>query len=238
MKLTLLQCHPAPHRLAAWATRFGLTAGGDDPGYALHTLLTSAFGEAAPKPFRYFGDTRGLLAYTTHAPETLSLAAQVAAPDVYATLGLDRFATRDFSLTWQPGHRLGFEIRTRPILRTAQGKERDVFLAALDAHPEGGETLSREAIYAEWLRTELTRGDAAAIEHMQLEGFRLSAGLRKGASSAGKRPTRRVTGPDALFNGVLTVGDPAGFAALLARGIGRHRTFGFGMLLLKPPSSC
>ena len=35
MSLTLLQCHPDPHRLAAWATRFGLTAGGDDLGYVL-----------------------------------------------------------------------------------------------------------------------------------------------------------------------------------------------------------
>ncbi len=238
MKLTLIQCHPDPHRLAAWATRFGLTAGGDDLGYALHTLLASAFGDAAPKPFRYFGDARGLLAYTTHDPEALALAAQVAAPDVYATLGLDRFATRDFPLAWSSGHRLGFEIRTRPILRTTQGKERDVFLAALDAHPDGGEALSRETIYAEWVRTELARGDASVIEHVQLEGFRLSAGLRKGAANAGKRPARRVTGPDAVFSGVLTVRDPAGFAALLSRGIGRHRAFGFGMLLLRPPASC
>ena len=62
MSLTLLQCHPDPHRLAAWATRFGLTAGGDDLGYALHTLLAAAFGDLAPKPFRHFGDVRGLLA--------------------------------------------------------------------------------------------------------------------------------------------------------------------------------
>ena len=82
MNLTLLQCHPNPQRLAAWATRFGLTAGGDDLGYALHTLLAAAFGEAAPKPFRYFGDARGMLAYTTHDPDNLTLAAQMAPPDV------------------------------------------------------------------------------------------------------------------------------------------------------------
>jgi CRISPR system Cascade subunit CasE len=30
------------------------------------------------------------------------------------------------------------------------------------------------------------------------------------------------------------VADPAAFAQLLARGVGRHRAFGLGMLLLRP----
>jgi CRISPR system Cascade subunit CasE len=84
VSLTLLQCHPDPRRLAAWATRFGLTAGGDDLGYALHTLLAAAFGEAAPKPFRHLDDARGLLAYSAHDADRLQLAAQMAAPDVHA----------------------------------------------------------------------------------------------------------------------------------------------------------
>jgi CRISPR system Cascade subunit CasE len=41
--------------------------------------------------------------------------------------------------------------------------------------------------------------------------------------------------PDATFRGTLRVDDPARFAAAaLARGVGRHRAFGFGMLLLRP----
>ncbi len=238
MNLTLFQCHPDPQRLAAWATRFGLTAGGDDLGYALHTLLAAAFGEAAPKPFRYFGDARGMLAYTTHDPDNLQLAAQMAPPDVYATLGLERFAVRTFPHQWASEQRLGFELRIRPVLRTPQGKERDVFLAALDRDSASEGELSREAIYADWLRNELARGDAAAVERLQLEAFRLSASLRKGAAMSGKRPARRVAGPDAVFSGELKVSSPAGFAALLARGIGRHRAFGFGMLLLRPPTPC
>lgn len=238
MNLSLLQCHPDPRRLAAWATRFGLTAGGDDLGYALHTLLAAAFGDAAPKPFRYFGDVRGLLAYTTYDPDALQLAVQTAAPDVHAALGLDRFAARSFPHQWPAGRRVGFELRIRPVLRTSQGKERDVFLAAIDKRTEPDGELSREVVYAEWLRNELARGDAAAVERLQLDGFRLSASLRKGAATAGKRPARRVAGPDAVFSGELNVRDPAGFTALLTRGIGRHRAFGFGMLLLRPPALC
>lgn len=238
MTLTLLQCHPDPRRLAAWATRFGLTAGGDDLGYALHTLLATAFGDAAPQPFRHFDDARGLLAYTRCEAEHLQLAAQTAAPEVHATLGLERLAARTFPTDWATGRRLGFELRVRPVLRTNEGRERDVFLAEIDKRglPEG--ELSREAVYADWLARELARDEAATIERLRLEGFRLSTSLRKGRATEGRRPARRVTGPDALFSGELTVRDPAGFAALLARGVGRHRAFGFGMLLLRPPASC
>lgn len=237
MSLMMMQCHPDPRRLAAWATRFGLTAGGGDLGYALHTLLAAAFGELAPKPFRHFEDTRGLLAYSTHDEDTLQLAAQSAAPDVYGALGLDRFATRSFPSEWAAGRRVGFELRVRPILRTREGRERDVFLAKLDETGTEGR-LSREAVYNEWLMRELARHGAAKVEHAQLEAFRLSTSLRKGRESEGKRPGRRVSGPDAVFSGVLSVVDPAGFQALLARGVGRHRAFGFGMLLLRPPTKC
>jgi CRISPR system Cascade subunit CasE len=65
--------------------------------------------------------------------------------------------------------------------------------------------------------------------------FKLSAVLRRGAlQTEGARPKRPVQGPDAVFTGVLQVRDSDAFAALVARGIGRHRAFGFGMLLLKP----
>ena len=37
------------------------------------------------------------------------------------------------------------------------------------------------------------------------------------------------------MRGNLIVSDPAAFAQLLTRGIGRHRAYGFGMLLLRPP---
>lgn len=238
MSLTLLQCHPDPRRLAAWATRFGLTAGGDDLGYAVHTLLATAFGEAAPKPFRHFDDARGLLAYSTQDADSLQLAAQTAVPEVHAALGLERFATRRFPSEWAAGRRLAFELRVRPVRRTHDGRERDVFLAEIDKRGAPEAELSREAVYAEWLARELARGEAATVERMQLDGFKLAASLRKGSAAEGRRPAQRVTGPDALFSGELSVRDPAGFAALLTRGVGRHRAFGFGMLLLRPPASC
>ena len=52
--------------------------------------------------------------------------------------------------------------------------------------------------------------------------------------SGGNR-LRGVERPQALFGGTAVIRDGERFAALLARGIGRHRAFGSGMVLLSPP---
>lgn len=96
--------------------------------------------------------------------------------------------------------------------------------------------LSREAVYADWLKRQF--GAAADLHEVRLIEFKLSSVLRQGAAQAeGTRPKRPVPGPDATFNGVLQVRESDAFAALVARGIGRHRAFGFGMLLLKPAAT-
>ncbi len=43
-----------------------------------------------------------------------------------------------------------------------------------------------------------------------------------------------MTMPEAEFEGTLEVLDGTAFHAVLARGIGRHRAFGYGMLLVRP----
>ena len=42
--------------------------------------------------------------------------------------------------------------------------------------------------------------------------------------------------PNVVLEGTLRVTDADTFRALLARGVGRHRAFGFGMLLLRRPA--
>jgi CRISPR system Cascade subunit CasE len=50
----------------------------------------------------------------------------------------------------------------------------------------------------------------------------------------GARRGHVVAGPDVVLSGQLRVVDQQAFAHLVARGVGRHRAFGFGMLLLRP----
>ena len=63
--------------------------------------------------------------------------------------------------------------------------------------------------------------------------FHLETLLRR---TQGERRTARprLRKPDVTMQGALTVRDPPQFDALLRRGVGRHRAFGFGMLLLRP----
>jgi len=198
-------------------------------------------GEQAPKPFRYMGCKQGLLAYSLENPESLRRHASLATPDVARALGLDALDARPFPSMWKKGQVLGFEVRVRPVIRTKDGRERDAFLHAVEAIPamEGDGVAQRTMIYRDWLAKQFAMGEAAQINQAQMEEFRLTRVLRKASTGEnGKRKSHAVTGPDAVFKGQLQVGNPDAFARLLARGVGRHRAFGFGMLLLRPASSC
>jgi len=240
MTFQLLRLQPDAQALAVWATRHGVLSPDGDYGYALHGLLSAAFGEQAPKPFRYMGK-QGLLAYTVENLETLRLHASLATPDIARALGLNELDARPFPGVWKEGQALGFEVRVRPVIRAKDGRERDAFLHAVDAIPaaEGGGIAQRALIYSDWLDKQFAVDGAAQIIQAQMEEFRLTRVLRKaGAGENGKRKSHAVTGPDAVFKGQLQVGNPDAFERLLARGVGRHRAFGFGMLLLRPAALC
>ena len=145
---------------------------------------------------------------------------------------------------WRAGQRLGFDVRVRPVRRlgydldttsgrVAKGAEMDAFLLeALHRHgaEPGGmvqENRTREAVYLDWLTERLdstVRLDRAACRLARFRRVRVARG------------NHGPEGPDATIHGTLIVTDPVSFAALLAHGVGRHRAYGYGMLLLRPPS--
>ena len=226
--------------LGRWARQQGLLAarGDEDFGYVLHALLAANFGELAPKPFALRQEQDcppALLAYSPNDSAALrDHAAAFAEPDAAAALGLETLAAKAMPHRFALGKRLGFTLRVRPTVRTDLNgnrgavRERDAFLPAIDgAAPGAGPT--REAVYRDWLARRLHAGGAEG-EALNLGDFRLSDVLRRGKN----RVLTAQRGPDASFSGVLRVVDPELFAALLARGVGRHRAFGFGMMLLRP----
>lgn len=246
--LHLLHTRPDPRLLAAWVAERHARHEHQalDLGDAFHGLLRAAFGPQAPQPFRYIDERQGLLAYTTM--DARAIEAQVALADPLAadTLGLsasgqgDGYRLRAFPDRWREGQVLGFEVRVRPTVRSAQG-ECDAFLHA--AALADGAPLQRDAVYGEWLRSQLGARegsprqvwqDAVEVLDVRLAAFRLLPVVRRTQGVGGKpRKARPVQGPDAVLSGTLRVRDSAAFACLLARGIGRHRAFGFGMLLLR-----
>jgi CRISPR system Cascade subunit CasE len=237
---------PEPRALALWSARFGLTSPDGDYGYALHALLRTAFGDAAPKPFRYLSPHRGLLAYTHIDRNSLHGHAALAAPNIARALGLNTLDARPFPSTWRPKQRLGFEVRIRPVIRTTEGRERDAYLHAVEPLPRRSEASvqtddhpERETVYRTWLARQMGADSAAHLLGTTMDAFRLTRVLRRAAANEqGKRKHRTPAGPDVVFKGELEIGDPDAFTRLVARGIGRHRAFGYGMLLLKPPNSC
>lgn len=245
MTLHLIRLQPDPATLATWSTRHGLTSQDGDFGYALHALLAATFGNLAPKPLRYLGGREGLLAYTSADPESLRLNAQLAAPDVARALGLDAMDSRPFPDVWKTGQRIGFDVRVRPVVRTKDGRERDAYLHSLGERsngtpqPDHAALAERATIYQDWLAKQFAVDDAAHIAEVSMDAFRLTRVVRKrGGTETGRRNAQSVSGPDVVFKGQLLVGHSEAFSRLLARGVGRHRAFGFGMLLLRPASGC
>ncbi len=239
--LYLLHTQPDPQRLAAWAARHRLLDKEGDLGYALHALLHAAFGEQAPQPFRYLDAEQGLLAYTRLDATGLAQLVALADPDVSAALGLGQthqhggMNVRPFPTQWAVGHTLGFEVRVRPIIREGKtGRERDAFLAAVEKAQ--GSALDRGEVYVQWLRDLLARQGGAELVDARMTRYQQLGVTRKSQKGNPEdvRHSCLVNGPDAVLAGQLRVTNSQTFAQLLANGLGRHRAFGFGLLLLRP----
>lgn len=240
MPLTLIRIDPDPVLSARWfAAENLLPRTQDDGGYAWHALLSAAFGrECAPKPFRVLG-RRGrdpqVLAYADTDAATLQRAAEdFADPVAFAALRLEEKPVTGKPMPpFAPGRKLGFAVRVRPTLRTDRDGDRgksaeiDAYVAALRAAP--GAPVDRKAVYARWTRDKLEAG-GAEVRELRFDGLGQVKVARRDA--AGKQHS--VEGHSANVVGVLDVTDADVFAALLARGVGRHRAFGYGMLLLSP----
>ena len=214
-----------------------------DSDHAMHCLLAECFGpDLAPKPFRLIlprGCPKGTL-YGYGPVDAAALrekAAIFADPAQSRILPADGLESKAMPAAWQAGQRLGFEVRLRPIVRRRnpesnrpdKAREWDAFQWAAEQYPKGEMPYSREEVYRDWLQRELNRNGGAELElgSTTLRSFQRTRAVRKLRA----RPSE---GPDAVMQGNLTITDPEGFAALLTRGIGRHRAYGYGMLLLRP----
>ena len=215
-----------------------------DPDHAMHCLLKECFGELAPKPFRLIiprGGSSGVFyGYGKAGAEELRESAAICADPLQCRVILaGQLDSKPMPTEWQAGKRLGFEARIRPVARRSRNaddrptRECDVFLREALQHPEkGGMTRSREEVYADWLSGQIDRigGAVVDIENTKLVSFQRTRAIRK-------LHGRHSEGPDAVMRGNLTITDSTAFAALLARGVGRHRAYGYGMLLLRPASA-
>ncbi len=238
-----------------WAGARGLVRRGNfDQEFAFHILLSALFGKGALQPFRLFASERRrsatLYAYSpSDAGQLQDLAATVGTPDCLEVLSIGAMRSKPMPSNFAEGLRLGFDLRVRPVRRLgdalqnkqsgktmSKGSEVDAYwLDVVRRNTDGtcdGEgrvsdsSRTREAVYSEWLRERLS--GIADIETCRLSGFRRTRTIR----GDGLGPE----GPDAKLQGVLVVRDCTAFAETLRSGVGRHRAYGYGMLLLRPPT--
>ena len=231
-----------------------------DEGYVLHVLLSGVFGKKVLQPFRTFRPSNARVA-TLYAYSELDetalreVASAMAPPECLDVLDVGKLRTKVMPTSFAVGSRLGFDIRVRPVRRLARdlpdsqssrgvirrGSEVDAFrLELLKRSPDGwrevgrpraGKTssVSREQVYLTWLAERLE--GAADIEY---KSCRLAAFQRRRVS---RGDGRGPEGPDAVLHGECVIVDGVAFAEKIRRGVGRHRAYGYGMLIARPPNA-
>jgi len=244
MAIALVRFRPDMPRLLQVAASRRFLPPGQDLGYALHAALTAAFGSNAPRPFRLLrtGLAGELLGYCAASGAELEATASLPAigemADLVGALRPQTLQVKAMPANWPNGLRLGFEIRVRPVVRI-RPEGRDGRHHEIDVHEhrsrEGGTEgeADREETYAAWLRERLERDGAVAMEAVSLVRYRALPVLRRPFDGERRRAAVAL-GPDAIMAGVLRVVDGEGVNRLLSSGVGRHKGFGFGMLLLRP----
>lgn len=210
-----------------------------DLGYLVHWQLVSLFADSAPSTFairREEGRWVDVLAYAERDAEELRAASYAADPSVASACDWACFDAKPMPGTWRDGTSFEFESRVCPIVRRSKdgshgrrGAEVDAFLAACDA--AGDAPVDRMTVYRDWLARQFARDGAAVLERFDPAGFRRVRLHRR--TQGDPRRTHTLERPVLSATGTLVVGRPDAFDRLLRRGLGRHRAFGFGMLLLR-----
>lgn len=145
--------------------------------------------------------------------------------------------TKRFEPALTPEDRLVFSLRAnatvgRPRGHTRAGKRDDVVMAVLKAIPKDERSEARKNIIRHeglaWLRRQ---GMAAGFEFdddsVSVDGYEPLTICGNGRSSL------RLSVIE--FSGMLTVREPNIFIAKVARGFGRGKAFGLGLMLLRRP---
>lgn len=235
MTLNLVQIPMRVSALSRWAKGRGWAGGDFDEGRALHHLLSECFGKGVLQPFRLMVPPRGqggnLYGYTTVTVEELrDTMATIALPEMLDVITPAALRGKPMP-GFRAGQRLGFDLRCRPVRRTRnpafrKGAEVDAYLLAIQSDNMAG--ISRETVYMDWLAERLRGVAELDPDHGRL------AGMQRRKIARGQHAPE---GPDATLHGTLTVTDGAAFAALLAKGVGRHCAYGYGMMMMRAPQA-
>jgi CRISPR system Cascade subunit CasE len=233
----------------------GLPLNRTDTGYLVHCALGELFGDDAPQPFSIETTAQNgrqvrILGYTEADADTLKSHAQLdASPTVYEIGDWEGLAAKPMPATFPEGMALQFELRACPVVRKAsagegvnhngekrtwtEGQELDAYLAEAWTRPEDDD-LGREQVYRDWLTRQFESRGGAEPQSIGMERFSIERMTRRVPKNEnGDRKPDTIKRPDVTLTGRLTVTDSDAFLNLLRSGIGRHKSFGYGMLKVR-----
>ena len=210
--------------------------------YQAHQLVWTAF-PGVPRGERPFlfsldarssptGDVQSLLVQSTQPPDwsVLSEHAEV--------------RTKETPAKVEAGARMAFSLRANPTVARRGFSDGATRRVAVGLSPErafaqmgrAGEHPTDPAEVAAWRDTELRAWLDRQAERSGIEVERAAAGpiVRRQFSRARDGRGAPMTLHEVEFTGVLRVTEPSTFAQARASGIGRARSFGYGLLMVRP----
>lgn len=228
-------------KLMIQASEAGLFHTDVDEGYYIHQQILEMFGKNVFHTFCMTGNKGkwiNVLGYSNHnSAELKEMAKEFALPLRFDTCNWETFSSKPMPSDWEEGKRYHFEVKTCPVIRIAgkkgefrKGSEVDAFLTTIKQ--SGGTAPAREDVYKEWLLVQFGRVQAVKVEQVALIGFRRTKLLRR--TQGLNRVVKILERPEAHLKGNLVIQNGEKFKDLIVAGIGRHNSFGFGMLLLRP----
>lgn len=244
--LHLMRVPLRAERLVALAKRRHISIRNLDDGYLAHCLLTELWQSHAPAPFVLRGGARSLDVWgyaRSDAPTLVEHARAFGDPGIVQAIDdLNAISSRPMPI-FERGRRVGFLLRACPVARLANvgnghhaGAEVDVFLAkSLSAASNG--SVTREHVYGQWLNERLadTGTCGARIDQVRIAALSRARLVRR--TQGDDRRAKTLERPDVRFEGDLIVEDGETFLSFLARGVGRHKAFGFGAMMIVPPNT-
>ena len=217
-----------------------------DVGYLIHSWIMQTFGE---NPFFCFDfNTKNprstqVLAYTKYNAVELFDLGQKYLGDEFKTATLavnwQKFSSKALPNIWPVGHRLQFQTQVCPVVRPrnkeGKQKEMDAFLHKI-SQVSSEIPINRNEVYCDWFQHKMKARSAVSILSCSITKFRLQPMLRKKQlnDNVKKRVSKNLLLPVCNIVGTLEIEDSEAFNLLLQQGTSRHKSFGFGMLLLSP----
>lgn len=215
--------------------------------YLVHSVLAEAFSDC-PTPFQVQDKGRILrvLFYTgADANDLISRAQLGASPEAYEAIAWEETAVKPMPDPFPSDVYLRFAMQACPVVRKAsagkgrnadgkvrtwdEGDELDAFLAR---QWKTEKKLSRGEVYCGWLSRQFEIRGGAKPHDITMEGFSITEMTRR--TEEKNRSVVSFRRPDVSLEGTLQVTAPEAFVNLLRSGIGRHKSFGYGLLKIRP----